>query len=108
MSRQIPILFKSALDIAVEKAKGWGNALGNEIVLVRDLHGRIRVLLPGTRIDYTGEKNDVLDKFSGELSEALGVYGFTSDGQFCSQVIWFKVTKFVPVATDVWLPSRAI
>jgi hypothetical protein len=79
MSRQIPILFKNALDIAVEKAKGLGNALGNEIVLVRDLHGRIRVLLPGVRTNYTADQNAVLDKFADELSEALGVYGFPGE-----------------------------
>ncbi|MHB9072064.1 MAG: KGGVGR-motif variant AAA ATPase [Desulfobaccales bacterium] len=79
MNQQVPILFMRALDIAVEKVKGLGNALGNAIVLVRDLHGRIRVLLPGVRTKYTADQNGVLDKFAGELSEALGVYGFPAE-----------------------------
>jgi hypothetical protein len=79
MNQPIPILFNQALDIAVEKTKELGEALGNEIVLVRDLRGRIRVLLPKIRTDYTSGQNDVLDKFARQMSEALGVYGFTSD-----------------------------
>lgn len=79
MNQPITILFNGALDIAVEKAKGLGNALGNEIMLVRDLHGRIRVLLPDVHKNYTADQKGVLDKFSGKLSQELGAYGFHPD-----------------------------
>ena len=79
MSIQTPVLFERALRIAVEKAKAVGKALGDEIVLVRDLRGRIRVLLPGHRQDFPGGKKLILDKFASELSAALGAYGFTPE-----------------------------
>ena len=64
MSKQTPVLFDHALNIAVEKTKDIGTALGDEIVLVRDLRGRIRVLLPGDLRDYSGDNKTQLDKFS--------------------------------------------
>lgn len=79
MSKQIPVLFNRALDIAVEKAREGGTAVSNEIVLVRDIRGRIRVLLPGKHNDYSVSKKTVLDSFSQKLTDALGVYGFPSD-----------------------------
>lgn len=79
MSKQTPVLFDHTLNIAVEKTKDIGTALGDEIVLVRDLRGRIRVLLPGDLRNYSGDKKTQLDKFGQELSEALGAYGFSPD-----------------------------
>ena len=79
MSKQTPVLFDHALNIAVEKTKDIGTALGDEIVLVRDLRGRIRVLLPGDLRNYSGDKKTQLDKFGQALSEALGAYGFSPD-----------------------------
>ncbi|MFH1922830.1 MAG: ParA family protein [Planctomycetota bacterium] len=76
MSKQKPVLFDHALDIAIEKTKGVGTALGDEIVLVRDLRGRIRVLLPGGRKDYTDAPKAVLKRLTDELSAALCAYGF--------------------------------
>lgn len=76
MSKQTPVLFDLAPNIAVEKTRGIGTALGDEIVLVRDLRGRIRVLLPGDRKGLSYDKKTVLDKFAHDLSEAIGSYGF--------------------------------
>lgn len=76
MSKHKPVLFDHALDIAIEKAKGVGTAIGDEIVLVRDLRGRIRVLLPGGRKDFTDAPKAVLDRLTDELSAALRAYGF--------------------------------
>ena len=73
MNKQKPVLFTDALDIAMQKARGVGAALGDEIVLVRDLRGRIRVLLPGKQKDAS---KAILEKFSNELNVALGAYGF--------------------------------
>jgi len=75
----MPILFNRALDIAIERTKELGEALGNEIVLVRDLRGRIRVLLPGVRENYTSDQKGILDKFSEKLSQELGAYRFPPD-----------------------------
>jgi hypothetical protein len=79
MSKQTPVLFDRALDIAVEKTRGVRTGVGDEIVLVRDMRGRIRVLLPGRRKNYSDDKKTVLDKFSQELTETLGAYGFPPD-----------------------------
>jgi len=80
MSKQTAVLFDSVLDIAVNKAKGVGIVCGNEIVLVRDLRGRIRVVLPGRYKSLSNDQKKALDKFSQELAEALGAYGFPPDG----------------------------
>lgn len=76
MTKHPPILFDRALDVAVDKVKGVSTLLGKEIVLVRDLRGRIRVLLPGLYKDFSEEQRGALDKFTQELSESLGEYGF--------------------------------
>lgn len=52
---------------------------GNEIVLIRDLRGRIRVLLQGSKKELTGDKVKQLNRFSRELSLHLNVYGFPPD-----------------------------
>lgn len=54
---------KTALGSRLE---ALGTALGNEIVLVRDLRGRIRPVLP------TKRKGPVLDKYRVDLSTQLG------------------------------------
>jgi len=78
------ILFDNALDIAknvvIKKAKEIGTLLGNEIFLVRDLRGRIRVLLEGKREDYYAkDKKENIQKLTLELTNNLGNYGFPKD-----------------------------
>jgi len=75
MIRHAPVLFEKALEVAVEKAKSAGTALGEEIVLVRDLRGRIRPLLPGRYKDRSPEQR----AFGQRLTDALGAYGYPPD-----------------------------
>jgi len=82
MSKQKPVLFDRALDIAVEKVSGVGTAFGDKIVLVRDLRGRIRVVLTGSYKAFSDNPKTALDNFSHELTEALGLYGFPPDRAF--------------------------
>jgi len=79
MRQDSPVLFGMALNTAVKAAKSLGSVFGNEIVLVRDLRGRIRVLLPGYSKDFSEEKKGALDNFTKELSEKLGAYGYPPD-----------------------------
>ncbi len=79
MNDHPPVLFEKALDIALEKAQALVEVIDKEIVLVRDLRGRIRVVLPGYYKDFSKEQMEALDKFSKELSRSLGAYGFPSD-----------------------------
>ena len=76
MNNKKLILFNHALEVAIEKTKALGTVIGDEIILVRDLRGRIRVLLPGRRNDYTGDRKAILEQFSRAMSNALDVYGF--------------------------------
>ncbi|MBW7940200.1 MAG: AAA family ATPase, partial [Candidatus Omnitrophica bacterium] len=50
-----------------------------KITLIRDLRGRIRLLLPGEESDYPGEKKSRLSALCRDLSPALGTYGFPPD-----------------------------
>ena len=79
MTKHLPVLFEKALGIAVEKAKGVGNVFGDEILLVRDLRGRIRVVLPGRYENFSEKQRAELVKFSQQLAESLGAYGFQPD-----------------------------
>ena len=79
MTKQTPVLFDRALAIAIEKTQRVSTTFGNEIVLVRDLRGRIRVLLPGSRKDTLRDRKKELEKFSQELNKDLGAYGFPPD-----------------------------
>jgi hypothetical protein len=74
-----PVYFEDALRIAVEKVKKYRMVFGNEIVLIRDLRGRIRVLLQESKKELTGDKEKQLNRFSRELSLHLNVYGFPPD-----------------------------
>ncbi|MBF0609209.1 MAG: AAA family ATPase [Candidatus Magnetobacterium sp. LHC-1] len=71
------VFFNSALKIALNTVKR--NVNSGDIVLVRDLNGRIRVLAPGHEKDLSGEHKTAFDKCSQELADALGAYGFPKD-----------------------------
>lgn len=73
------VLFEQALSIAVERVKAAGR-IATEITLVRDLRGRIRLLLPGSETDYEEEQRKVLGRLRVELSRSLGNYGFPAEG----------------------------
>lgn len=75
MNKNKPVMFGDALDIAVEVTKRHIKKLGKKIILVRDLRGRIRVLLPGKQ----DACRDKYTNFSTELSNLLGVYGYPCD-----------------------------
>ncbi|MFW6372891.1 MAG: KGGVGR-motif variant AAA ATPase [Thermodesulfobacteriota bacterium] len=77
--KHIPVRFDKALDIAVDKVKSVGAVLGPEIVLVRDLRGRIRVLAPGSSKALSLQRKTASADLGRELSESLGAYGFPSD-----------------------------
>ncbi len=79
MNQQRTVLFDRAMENAVEKVKSLGTVLGSEIVLVRDLRGRIRPLLPGRCNAWLSEQKASIATFSQELTEGLGAYGFSSD-----------------------------
>lgn len=73
MTNTANIVFQQALETALGITEALGTALGNEIVLVRDLRGRIRPVLP------TKRKGPVLDKYRVDLSTQLGVYAFDAE-----------------------------
>ncbi len=79
MSMPKSILFNNALDIAINQIKKVHTIFGEEIILVRDLRGRIRVILPGNYEVFSKEQQTTLNKFSRELTECLGAYGFPPD-----------------------------
>jgi hypothetical protein len=72
------VLFEQALPTAIQKIK-HADGISYEINLVRDIRGRIRILLPGSQRDYRGEKETQLFALCRELSESLGNYGFPPD-----------------------------
>ena len=67
------IMFGQVLDLASEKINPFGTAFGNDIVLVRDLFGRIRVLLSGAKEDYDSGK---INGLAATLSGSLDRYAF--------------------------------
>lgn len=79
------MLFDEALDAAHVLTKGIGTSLAEDITLVRDVHGRIRTILPrkpeerlmlplGSDIEISE-----LDFYAGSLSRVLGAYGFSAE-----------------------------
>lgn len=71
------VLFQQALEAAIQLTKGLGSTLGDEIVLVRDLRGRIRPIL---RTRPTGTHyNRTLKEYQTDLAQTLGAYGFSGD-----------------------------
>ncbi len=71
MSEEKRITFELALKTAEDKVKIHWDIFSADVFLVRDLIGRIRLVLPGKRQDYDHSR---LDKFSSELNRALGAY----------------------------------
>jgi hypothetical protein len=70
------VFFDSALSVALERVSR-ATKIGNDITIVRDIHGRIRVLLPGKKDDY---KVKDINALSRDLSKSLGKYGFPPEG----------------------------
>lgn len=71
------ILFVNALSIAmniVKKRKG----ISEKIIFVRDLRGRIRLLLPGSSETYSNRVAD-LKSLRKTLNNSLGAYGFAPE-----------------------------
>jgi hypothetical protein len=66
------ILFEQALQIAFEKVKLY-DSISKTITLVRDLRGRIRILLPESRKNY---QDSVIQNLGEDLSQSLGPYGY--------------------------------
>lgn len=75
MTNTTNIVFQQALETALEITEALGTSLGNEIVLVRDLRGRIRPVVA------TKKKKDwpELDKYRADLSTQLGAYAFDAE-----------------------------
>lgn len=68
--------FNEALVKAVELAKGRIGVLQEDVYLVRDLLGRIRVLLKKKRGDH---RKAEIESLAAELERALGVYTYSAD-----------------------------
>jgi len=66
--------FERALQVAREVVTEHWAALGGEVLLVRDLFGRLRVILPKKPEDSTSRNNH--RHFANELSGALGPFGY--------------------------------
>ena len=75
MIKPVPVSFERALEIAKEKTMGFQEGRYDELILVRDLRGRVRVILPEESETVSNEKKVEVQKFGEELSEALGPYG---------------------------------
>lgn len=73
------VLFSRALDIAIAQIKRVHTIFSEEIMLVRDLRGRIRVVLSGNLNSFSKDQQTKLNNFSRELSVHLGAYGFPPD-----------------------------
>jgi len=73
MTAKEPVTFDGARDFAIEIAKATAGRLGKRILLVRDLRGKIRALLPLGRTDLDPQ---ILAEFQNQLSSALGAYGY--------------------------------
>lgn len=73
MNQTNRVFFEQALKDAILLTEGLGNTLGSEIVLVRDLRGRIRPVLP------SNIQGAVLTTYRSNLSSKLGVYGFAPE-----------------------------
>lgn len=74
MNRQkVTVLFHAALQQAIEISLCWRQEIPSDITLVRDLRGRIRPVLSGSRAQLD---TAALDGYSRALSESLGRYGF--------------------------------
>lgn len=74
MEKITQILFNDALIRAKDWVIEYGKSLAKEITLVRDLRGRIRVVLPSRP-----QNNEQLSAFESGLADKLGVYGFGSE-----------------------------
>ncbi|MCL5282647.1 MAG: ParA family protein [Planctomycetes bacterium] len=72
-------MFEQALQLAVEKARSVPPGVVDELTLVRDLRGRIRLLLNRKRTDYPSDALNELDNLAEELSTSLGNYAFPPD-----------------------------
>ena len=71
------VLFEQALHIALEKVKLCVQ-ISDTITLVRDLRGRIRILLPEGKKHYLNKESGI-KALSEELSKSLGLYGFAPE-----------------------------
>jgi len=74
MNSQKKIDFNSALETAIKLAQQYWETLGDSVIILRDLYGRIRVVLPGDK-----PKDTKFDNFAKELSSKLGAYGYPPD-----------------------------
>jgi len=117
MSEKGIVLFNQALDVALAKAKAAATDIGEEITLVRDLYGRIRVLLPGSGRDWTGKANFL--NFLRELSNSLGAYGFSPERTVLFASDLFQGEEIIGASSDrrllfeepgfkIWLLDRQI
>jgi hypothetical protein len=68
------VLFEQALPVALKSVR-QAPRISSDLTLIRDIRGRIRVLLSGRREDFKGQAKE-LEALSRGLSESLGVYGF--------------------------------
>jgi len=73
MATSLPVLFENALEAAINASLDTGTALGSEVVLVRDLRGRIRPVLTAKRKDVDQAS---LVQYRQALTGVLGAYGF--------------------------------
>jgi hypothetical protein len=67
------MLFSDALKAAVDVTKAHAAGLGEEVILVRDLKGRIRSVLAVKPTEVA------MNAYGADLSKALGIYGFSPD-----------------------------
>jgi hypothetical protein len=84
MNSTKPVLFHDALKIAVAVARDKAREFTNQLVLVRDLRGKIKVLLDGRREDYSNFEQSLTD-FCRQISAALGAYGFPPESALLFQ-----------------------
>lgn len=71
MNGKPTVRFHEATKLAVENIRAAWQDLDSRVVFVRDLRGRLRVVLPGAERD-----DERMRRFAEELSRQLGSYGF--------------------------------
>ncbi len=68
------VTFELALKITQDKVREYWDVFVDDVFIVRDLIGRIRLVLPGNKSGYSQSR---LSEFSSELHKALGAYSST-------------------------------
>ncbi len=95
------MMFNDALSKAAEIALRHLDNPARPVVLVRDLYGKFRVVLPDDR-------GDVADALAAEMTDALGVYGYAPTSTFLRESDIGAAAKSARVILEVEGATRVV